>query len=111
MSATPVLDRFIFDVTEVVKARDAKKLLDYLHIEPPFPDVYRDLIEELRRHYPSSSQRGETGLLGRCENVLSRHNNKWTAFPTFLKLYLSFIRDLNPDNLLETYNALRVLVK
>lgn len=110
--ATPVLDQFLGSVAELVQNRDGVKLQDFLQIEPPLSDVYMRMIDELHQHYASGPQK-DTELLRRCEGLLprSKGSSSWTAFPTFLKLYLTFLRDVNVDNLLGTYNLLKGLVK
>ncbi|GIK06003.1 hypothetical protein Aspvir_010121 [Aspergillus viridinutans] len=108
---TPVLDRFLAGIADLVKERDGAKLQDFLQIEPPLPDVYRQMVDELRQQYPSGSPK-EANLLRRCEEVVPRAKgaSSWAAFPTFMKLYFSFLRDVNVDNLLETYNLLKGLL-
>jgi len=110
--ATPVLDQFLGSVAELVQNRDGVKLQDFLQIEPPLSDIYMRMIDELRQHYASSSQK-DAELLNRCEGLVprSKGSSSWTAFPTFLRLYLTFLRDVNVDNLLETYNLLKGLLK
>lgn len=108
---TPVLDHFLRSVAELIQNRDGAKLQDFLQIEPPLSDIYEQMIQELRRRYPSPQ--GDNRLLQRCESLVPRTKggSSWTAFPTFMKLYLTFLRDVNVDNLLDTYNLLRALLK
>ncbi|KAL4816775.1 hypothetical protein BDW67DRAFT_184592 [Aspergillus spinulosporus] len=108
---TPVLDRFITSLAEIVRDRDGAKLQDFLQIEPPLPDVYRQMVDELRQNYPNGSTK-EAELLRRCEGLVprSKGSSAWTAFPTFMKLYFCFLRDVNVDNLLETYDMLKMLL-
>lgn len=109
---TPVLDRFITSLAEIVRDRDGAKLQDFLQIEPPLPDVYGRMVVELQHRYPNGSQK-EADLLRRCEGLVpkSKGGSSWTAFPTFMKLYFSFLRDVNVENLLETYDVLKGLLK
>ncbi|CBF82076.1 hypothetical protein AN5337.2 [Aspergillus nidulans FGSC A4] len=108
---TPVLDRFLTSLAEIVRDRDGAKLQDFLQIEPPLPDVYRQMVDELRQHYANGSTK-EAELLRRCEGLVpkSKGSSAWTAFPTFMKLYFCFLRDVNVDNLLETYDMLKMLL-
>ncbi|RDW58976.1 uncharacterized protein DSM5745_11182 [Aspergillus mulundensis] len=108
---TPVLDTFISSLSEIVRDRDGAKLQDFLQIEPPLPDVYTQMVDELRRKYPNESPK-EAELLRRCEGLVpkSKGGSTWTAFPTFMKLYFCFLRDANVENLLETYDMLKVLL-
>jgi hypothetical protein len=108
--STPVLDRFLRSVAELVANRDGAKLQDFLQIEPPLPDIYGQMIMELKTKYPSGE--GEAELLRRCEALVPKtKGTSWTAFPVFMKLYFAFLRDVNVENLLETYNRLKALLK
>ncbi|GMF76694.1 unnamed protein product [Aspergillus oryzae] len=110
MQGAPVLDKFLSGISEIIGNRDGSKLQDFLQIEPPLSDIYRQMVEELRQQYPNGPK--EADLLRRCEGLVPRTRNgsSWTAFPTFMKLYFTFLRDVNVDNLLETYNLLKGLV-
>jgi hypothetical protein len=112
VQATPVLDRFLSGITELVRNRDGAKLQDFLQIEPPLSEIYQQMVVELRQHFPNGSQK-EADLQRRCEALVPRAKggSSWTAFPTFMKLYFTFLRDVNVDNLLETYNLLKGLLK
>ncbi|KAL4916180.1 hypothetical protein BDW62DRAFT_186956 [Aspergillus aurantiobrunneus] len=109
--ANSVLDRFLTSLAEIVRDRDGAKLQDFLQIEPPLPDAYGQMVNELRQQYPNGSPK-EADLLRRCEGLVpkSKGGSSWTAFPTFLKLYFSFLRDVNVENLLETYDMLKGLL-
>ncbi|KAL2787083.1 hypothetical protein BJX66DRAFT_311719 [Aspergillus keveii] len=106
-----VLDRFLVSLAEIVRDRDGAKLQDFLQIEPPLPDVYGQMVDELRQQYPNGSPK-EVDLQRRCEGLVPKTagSSSWTAFPTFMKLYFCFLRDVNVENLLETYNMLKVLL-
>ncbi|KAL5363107.1 hypothetical protein BJX96DRAFT_112928 [Aspergillus floccosus] len=107
---TPTLDRFLSSIADLVKNRDGAQLQDFLQIEPPLSDVYCQMVDELRRRYPNVAD--EADLLRRCEGLVPRAkgSSSWTAFPTFMKLYFTFLRDVNVDNLLDTYNLLKGLL-
>ncbi|KAL4940449.1 hypothetical protein BDV06DRAFT_230322 [Aspergillus oleicola] len=109
--ANSTLDRFLSSLAEIVKNRDGTKLQDFLQIEPPLPDIYGQMVDELRQNYPNGSPK-EADLLRRCEGLVpkSKGGSSWSAFPTFMKLYFSFLRDVNVENLLETYDNLKGLL-
>ncbi|KAF7595207.1 hypothetical protein BBP40_006952 [Aspergillus hancockii] len=111
MQATPVLDRFLSGITELVRNRDGAKLQDFLQIEPPLSEIYQQMVVELRQQFSNGSPK-EADLQRRCEALVPRAKggSSWTAFPTFMKLYFTFLRDVNVDNLLETYNLLKGLL-
>lgn len=111
MSQTPVLDQFLGSLQELVQKRDGAKVQDFLQLEPPLSDIYQRMISELRQNY-GPGPKSDAELLRRCEPLVPRSkSSSWTAFPTFVKLYLIFLRDMNTDNLLETYNQLKALLK
>ncbi|KAL4963481.1 uncharacterized protein BDV14DRAFT_90415 [Aspergillus stella-maris] len=111
VQANSTLERFLSSLAEIVKDRDGAKLQDFLQIEPPLPDIYGQMVAELRQNYPNGSPK-EADLLRRCEGLVpkSKGSSSWTAFPTFMKLYFCFLRDVNVENLLETYDALKGLL-
>ncbi|EPS33090.1 hypothetical protein PDE_08052 [Penicillium oxalicum 114-2] len=106
-----ILDEFLAGVAVQIQNRDGAKLQDFLQIEPPLSDAYQRMINELRQRYPPGAQ-SESGLLLRCEALVpqAKGASSWTAFPTFMKLYFTFLRDVNTDNLLDTYKQLKALL-
>jgi hypothetical protein len=108
----PILDEFLGGLAVQIQNRDGAKLQDFLQIEPPLSDAYQRMIQELRERYPAGPQ-SDSELLQRCEALVPRTKggSSWTAFPTFMKLYFTFLRDVNTDNLLDTYNQLKGLLK
>lgn len=112
-TGSPVLDRFLSSIAELVRNRDGVKLQDFLQLEPPLPDVYQQMAVELRQQFPSGSSQKDSDLQKQCEGLVprSKGSSSWPAFPTFMKLYFSFLRDVKVENLLETYNMLNGLLK
>jgi hypothetical protein len=112
MGQTPVLDQFLSSLQEIVQSRDGSKLQDFLQLEPPLSDIYQRMIVELRQNY-GPGPKTDADILQRCERLVPRTKggSSWIAFPAFVKLYLIFLRDMNTDNLLETYNQLKALLK
>ncbi|EER28869.1 hypothetical protein CPC735_035750 [Coccidioides posadasii C735 delta SOWgp] len=108
---TPVFNNFLSGLQEIIRARDGAKLQDFLQLEPPLAPIYNQMVDELRHAYPSASGKDER-LLAKCESLLpaSASTSPWNAFPLFMRLYFTFLRDVNLDNLLETYELLRTLL-
>ncbi|KMU81298.1 COP9 signalosome complex subunit 12 [Coccidioides immitis RMSCC 3703] len=108
---TPVFNNFLSGLQEIIRARDGAKLQDFLQLEPPLAPIYNQMVDELRQAYPSASGKDER-LLAKCESLLpaSASTSPWSAFPLFMRLYFTFLRDVNLDNLLETYELLRTLL-
>lgn len=109
---TPVLNNFLESIGGLVQGRDGAKLQDFLQLEPPLSAVYNQMIAELQERYPAGSGK-DTELLSKCEGQMAEGQLRslWPAFPLFMRLYLTFLRDVNVDNLLETYNLLKGLLK
>ncbi|EQL29964.1 hypothetical protein BDFG_07522 [Blastomyces dermatitidis ATCC 26199] len=105
--ATPVVDSFIISIAELIRDRDGAKLQDFLQIEPPLPPVYHDMIGEMKNQYPQN-RNNHDHLLGKCESVIP--DGSWSAFPIFLRQYFTFLRDVNVENLLDTYDLLKALL-
>ena len=112
LNDTPTLDSFLSSVAGLIQNRDGVKLQDFLQIEPPLSPAYHEMIGELRRSYPRDGRNDEQ-LLTKCESLVpsTESGTSWSAFPLFLRLYLMFLRDVNVDNLLETYDLLKGLLK
>lgn len=106
---TPVVDSFISSIADLIRNRDGAKLQDFLQIEPPLPPVYHDMIAEMRKQYPQNGKNDDQ-LLGKCESVVPS-GGSWSAFPIFLRQYFTFLRDVNVENLLDTYDLLKALLK
>ena len=108
-----VLDQFLSETSRILKDRDGARLQDYLVIEPPYPKIYNSMIAELRVAFPRGT---EDDLEAKCSQALpeareGEDGSSWTAFVKFIVQYFAFIRDVNVDNLLDTYNLLSELVQ
>ncbi|KAI5297697.1 hypothetical protein KEM55_004357, partial [Ascosphaera atra] len=115
---TPVVDNFISAVDQLIVAREGDKLQDYLQIEPEWPPIYHQMVAELRATYPvtttgdKAADDANAKILEKCE-VLGRETDKkaaWIAFPAFMRMYLTYLRDVDVTNLLDTYNLLNGLL-
>ena len=110
---TPTLDQFVLEVSQILREKNSLKLRNYLILEPPLPTLYTVLISELRQRYPAFTQ---DTLESNCKRLLPEDNEgddggSWTAFLTFLVEYFAFLRDVNVEQLVETYGKLRSLLK
>lgn len=111
---TATIDRFLGEISRIIREKNAQQLREYLVIEPPYADTYNTLISELRRVY----QKGrEDALEAKCSAALPEArdgidgSSSWTAFVKFVVQYFSFLRDVDVGNLLETYNLLSELLQ
>ncbi|KAI5307086.1 hypothetical protein KEM56_004807 [Ascosphaera pollenicola] len=106
---TPTLDNFISEVSTLIQSRDGAKLQDFLQIEPPWPPIYNQMVAELRSVYPSTGPQSDKLILSKC-NIYEQVADGWVTFPSFMKLYLTYLRDVDVGNLLETYDLLKALL-
>ena len=111
---TPTLNQFIQELAPILRNKDGLKLRTYLILEPPLPTLYTVLIGELRQRYPEYNPLDM--LESQCKERLPEDDEgdeggAWTAFITFLVQYFTFLRDVNVDQLVETYDKLRSLLK
>lgn len=110
-SQTPTLDNFLAEIASIVQSRNGQKLQDFLQLEPPLSQIYQTLVQELRGRYPAGR---DSDLDTRCDALVPKDPSDgmsvWSAFPVFMKQYFTFLRDLNIENLLETYNMLKALL-
>lgn len=113
MTSTSTLEQFISEISKILREKDALKLQDYLIIEPPYSNIYNAMIGELRHAFPKGT---EDRLDAKCSSGLPEARNgeddaPWTAFVKFMVQYFCFLRDVNIENLLDTYNLLSDLVQ
>ncbi|KAI9815204.1 MAG: hypothetical protein M1832_005539 [Thelocarpon impressellum] len=112
-TATPTLDTFLAPISGFLRARDAQQLRTYILVEPPLPDIYSTLTDEVRRAFPSGS--GGKALEKKCNDSLPEDLDRlpdddvgtaWPSFVSFMQEYLEYLRDVNVDNLLDTHQLL-----
>lgn len=111
--ATPTIDQFLTEISRIVREQNSTQLQDYLVVEPPYGQIYQSMISELRRSFPKGN---EAALEAKCESSIpeaqgNTESGSWSAFTKFMVQYLTFLRDVNTQNLLETYNLLNELVQ
>ena len=107
------IDQFLTEIANILRTKDGPKLCDYLVLEPPLPPLYNIIVTELRAIYGPSKQ---NALESQCKKLLPEDDEgeaggSWTAFISFLVQYFVFLRDVNVNHLLETYNMLKSLLK
>lgn len=110
-----VLDDYLRGVLGLVYNKDADELKQYLRVEPiNLPPVFLELRKELHASYRSSKV-----LEQKIDTVLALSNDDpnpdvgeiWPGFQGFMKDYLEYWRDVEFEDLLETYNLLFALAK
>ncbi len=111
--ATATLDKFLVEITRIVKANDGSELQSYLIIEPPLPPLYSQIVTELRQTYPIFNQGAlETKIISFIpEYEESEDSGSRSSFIAFMVKYFVFLRDVNVESLLETHDMLKSLLK
>ena len=109
----PTLDKFLEEIAGIIKAKNGLQLQEYLIYEPPLPPLYNKIVAEIRQFYPPNSQKA---LENKCISFIPEYDEgdeggSRTSFVMFMVRYFSFLRDVNIDNLIETLELLKALLK
>ena len=110
----PTIDEFLAAISRLLQERDGQQLQDYLVIEPPFPPKYNQLVGELKQAYPFQSS--NNALENKCKSFVpefdeSENGGSRVPFIAFMVRYFAFLRDVNVENLIETHDLLKGLLK
>ncbi|KIW05546.1 uncharacterized protein PV09_03424 [Verruconis gallopava] len=115
--ATPTVDRFLEGISEIINRSDAEELRNWMPIEPAFPDIYNNIIQEMRSQFPADPEKPaevssqlEEKVRPKLSSVLLTNGDEWTGFAAFMCQYLVYLREVDPGNLLSTYRQLTELV-
>ncbi|KAF1916237.1 hypothetical protein BDU57DRAFT_224195 [Ampelomyces quisqualis] len=100
---------------------NANQLKDIVIIEPDYPSDHQELIQSLRNNYPESDSNTEQRLEQLIKRVVSetaesqdadgRPVQSWASMVTFLIGWMAFLRDVDPNNLLQVYQRLSELLQ
>ena len=109
----PTIDKFLGEIIKILLAKDGLQLQQYLILEPPLPPLYNRIVSELKQAYPVSSQ---AALEAKCRSFIPERDEDEVGgsrvpFISFMVKYFSFLRDVNVDNLVETHDMLKALLK
>jgi hypothetical protein len=104
-----------------IHAGNANQLKDIVIIEPPYPSDHQELIQSLQNNYPEGDSNTEQRLEQLIKRVVSetaesedadgRPVQSWGSLVTFLIGWMAFLRDVDPNNLLEVYQRLSELLQ
>lgn len=113
MPPSPTIDQFVAEIAQILRAKNGSKLQDYLVIEPPYSNLYSAMVGEMRQNFPKGREEAlETKLRNALPEVQGDGDEPpWSAFIKFMVQYFGFLRDVNIQNLLETYNLLSEVVQ
>lgn len=115
---TSTLDRFLSEISRLLRTQDGAELCSYLIIEPPYSNIYNALIVELRASYARSGSNNASNdalELKVHDSIPEARDGQdgattWTAFIKFMSGYLGFLRDVDINNLYDTYGLLSELL-
>ncbi len=107
------IDKFLGEIIRILLAKNGAQLQQYLIIEPPLPPLYNLIVRELKQVYPPSSQ---GPLEAKCRSFIPERDEDEAGgsrvpFISFMVKYFSFLRDVNVENLVETHDMLKALLK
>jgi hypothetical protein len=104
-----------------IQAWNAHQISAIVIIEPPFPADHEELIQSLRNNYPEDDDDADERLeqlikrvvteTAESEDADGRPVQSWSAMVTFLIEWMAFLRDVDPNNLLEVYQRLSELLQ
>ncbi|KAF7871774.1 hypothetical protein EAF04_003881 [Stromatinia cepivora] len=106
-----ILEEFLESILKFLRTKDSTNLQLWLRVEPPLPDHYFQLGQELRASFQNSTalERQIAKLLPDDPDASYEDGNVWPGFLAFMKDYLEFWRDVNFEDLLETHSQLTAL--
>ena len=109
----PIIDEFLSSISNFLKSKDASQLQLFLRVEPPLPDQFLQLSQELKASYRDGDKLEAhiARLVPEAEDGNSEVGGAWPGFLAFLREYLEFWRDVNFEDLLETHTQLSNLAK
>lgn len=108
-----ILEEFLESILKFLRTKDSINLQLWLRVEPPLPDHYFQLGQELRASFQNSTalERQIAKLLPDDPDAGYEDGNVWPGFASFMKDYLEFWRDVNFEDLLETHSQLTSLAR
>lgn len=108
-----VVDNYLAGVSQLLRQRNSTELKLFLRVEPPLPENFAQLSQELKTAYRDSNvlERKITKLLPENDDEKSEEGAVWPGFLAFMKEYLEYWRDVNFEDLLETHSQLSSLAK
>lgn len=109
---TATTDSFLREIARILREQNGAQLQDYMVLEPPLPPLYNQIVSELKQTYPIFNQ---TPLENKVKGFIPEYEEgddgaSNASFITFVIRYLSFLRDVNVEQLVETHDMLKSLL-
>lgn len=111
--ATPTIDKFLGEISRILREHNGSQLQDYMVLEPPLPPLYNQIVTELKRAYPvfNSVPLGHKVSQYIPDYDESEDGGSNASFISFIIKYFTFLRDVNVQQLVETHDLLKSLLK
>lgn len=111
--STPTIDKFLGEIARILREHNGSQLQDYMVLEPPLPRLYNQIVTELKQIYPEFQQ---ARLEKKVNDFIPEYEERDdggsnTSFITFVIKYFTFLRDVNVNQLVETHDMLKSLLK
>ncbi|KAH8197672.1 hypothetical protein TruAng_008176 [Truncatella angustata] len=101
--------QFLGEVRGFLKYRNGDQLRQWLQVEPPVPDHYHKLSQELRNI--ASIEKMVEQHLPEEDDVPADQGTAWRGFIVFMEDYLKYWRDVDFEDLLGAHDLLMGLTK
>lgn len=107
-----ILDEFLSSILRFLKTKDAPQLQLFLRVEPPLPEQFIKLRQELKSSWTNSNRLEQhiERLLPFNDEDRADVGGSWPGFLVFIQEYLEFWRDVDFDDLLGTHVRLTALI-
>ena len=110
---TATIDKFLGELARILREKNGAQLQDYMVLEPPLPPLYNQIVSELKQTYPIFNQ---APLENKVKDFIPEYEEgddggSNASFLAFVTKYLSFLRDVNVEQLVETHDMLKSLLK
>ncbi|KAK6194225.1 pre-rRNA processing [Pestalotiopsis sp. IQ-011] len=99
-----LIGQFLTEVRKFLVSRDGDQLRQWLQVEPPVPDHYHRLAQELRA--TRSIEKLVEQQLPEENDVPPDSGTAWPGFNAFMVDYLNYWRDVDFDDLLRAHELL-----
>ena len=111
--STPTIDKFLGEIARILREHNGTQLQDYMVLEPPLPPLYSQIVTELKQTFPIFNQapleKKVNDFIPEYESGEEEVSN--ASFITFVVKYFAFLRDVDVNQLVETHDMLKSLLK
>lgn len=108
-----ILDGYLAEISNLLKTKNDIALKAYLRVEPPLPEEFTKLSQELKTSWRDGSrlEKRIEKLVPLSDDDKADEGGSWPGFLAFMKEYLEYWRDVNMEDLVRTLQQLSSLTK